>query len=589
MPLSATTWFVRPNGGTRYSANVTKGQCDGKADVAYPGKGVNRHCAFNDVRYMWMDGTYGNSKWVMAGGDTLVIRGCAALPGQQNSDAPHCRIGFDTATHKGAWCAGVEDPKCAMPPPPSGTAAQHTRILGGCAYETYSCTPVTSYPYTKNNLTQLFGGFDLPATIFLSGSQYVDLEGLEITSHNGACTRVGYPQWPAPCATNSPYSDFSEQGIYTTNTTGNITLQDVYIHGFTSSGIFGPIGGPWTLTRVIDAFNAFAGWNFDDGGGHNDGPGSSVTQSYMTMIGNGCLEEYPITHAQFPAKACWDSNDGGFGDSWSGQTATMDSFTCDHCNIRYNVKDGALGPHTLLKNLSLTNSYFGDNMGQQGKWGMQAHSKSYIANNIIVGGCNRMSETLPGAAQNFAKSTGLKGSYLTNFCRAAGDIFAYFSDANSSVQFINNTIIATSATVFDLNCSPDVNPNGCGSTPYYFTNNLMLGYVDPDYPGSNDEAPAVYYFAAPAVHIVGTHNLEYGVRNGDKCGSNGNVCSDPLLINQPPRQKRINQTSLDNLEFRPSGGSPANRHGTPVSGLSSDHYGSARPNPPSIGAVEPTK
>src|SRR5205823_14636110 len=29
-----TFWYIRPDGGTRYSNNVTTGQCDGKADVA---------------------------------------------------------------------------------------------------------------------------------------------------------------------------------------------------------------------------------------------------------------------------------------------------------------------------------------------------------------------------------------------------------------------------------------------------------------------------------------------------------------------------------------------------------------------------
>src|SRR5580704_7401511 len=186
-PLSATTWFVRPDGGARYSPKAPKGHCDGKADVAYPGSGVNRHCAFNDVRYMWMDGTYGNSQWVMAGGDTLVIRGCAALPSQQNPDAPHCRIGWDKATGNDAenfWCAGLNTAwGCSMPPPPNGTATQHTRILGACAYGTYSCNPVIGYPYTNNNLTQLFGGFGSGAVMYLSGASYVDVEGLEITSH----------------------------------------------------------------------------------------------------------------------------------------------------------------------------------------------------------------------------------------------------------------------------------------------------------------------------------------------------------------------------------------------------------------------
>jgi hypothetical protein len=59
--VAPQTWYVRADGGSRYSAGVTTGQCDGKADVAYSGSGTNQHCAFNDFRYLWMGGTYGNS------------------------------------------------------------------------------------------------------------------------------------------------------------------------------------------------------------------------------------------------------------------------------------------------------------------------------------------------------------------------------------------------------------------------------------------------------------------------------------------------------------------------------------------------
>src|ERR1700748_3359033 len=72
--FAKTTWYVRRDGGTRYSANVSKGQCDGKADAAYPGKGANQHCAFNDYRYLYTDGIYGNAAWVIAGGDTVILR-----------------------------------------------------------------------------------------------------------------------------------------------------------------------------------------------------------------------------------------------------------------------------------------------------------------------------------------------------------------------------------------------------------------------------------------------------------------------------------------------------------------------------------
>ena len=59
LPLSGETWYVRKDGGSRYSAKVPTGQCDGKADSAYRGKGVNQHCAFGDFRYLYDDRSYG--------------------------------------------------------------------------------------------------------------------------------------------------------------------------------------------------------------------------------------------------------------------------------------------------------------------------------------------------------------------------------------------------------------------------------------------------------------------------------------------------------------------------------------------------
>ncbi|WP_433966270.1 Ig domain-containing protein [Tunturiibacter gelidiferens] len=89
-----TTWYIRPDGGSRYSAKATTGQCDGKADVAYSGSGTNQHCAFKDPRYLWDDQSYGNNAWVIAGGDTVILRG-----------GPW-RIGFDKApgSCSGAGC-----------------------------------------------------------------------------------------------------------------------------------------------------------------------------------------------------------------------------------------------------------------------------------------------------------------------------------------------------------------------------------------------------------------------------------------------------------------------------------------------------
>jgi len=50
LPARAATWYIRPDGGTRYSSQQKSGQCDGQTDAAYPGEGKNQHCAFNDFR-----------------------------------------------------------------------------------------------------------------------------------------------------------------------------------------------------------------------------------------------------------------------------------------------------------------------------------------------------------------------------------------------------------------------------------------------------------------------------------------------------------------------------------------------------------
>ena len=116
-PLFGRMWYVRPDGGTRYSSHVTSGQCDGKADAPYRGSGTNQHCAFNDFRYLWDDnsGAVGRGAWVIAGGDTVIVRGCKALPGQQNPSNPNCRIGWDKSTGSGAdssWCYAVGSYVC---------------------------------------------------------------------------------------------------------------------------------------------------------------------------------------------------------------------------------------------------------------------------------------------------------------------------------------------------------------------------------------------------------------------------------------------------------------------------------------------
>ena len=592
-----TTWFIRPDGGTRYSVNVPQGQCDGQADVAYGGSGTNQHCAFNDFRYLWDDdsGVVGAGAWVIAGGDTVVVRGCSALPNQQNAANPTCRLGWDVNYGGGPanqWCTNVGSYTCYNPPIPAGTANQHTRILGGCAYGTYDCTPINNnYPYSTTNETQIFGGFGLLFTFNLGSTQYVDIQGIELTTHNGVCNAGGgSPQYPRGCSQGSPLDDFAKNGFLFNNTSANINLQDVYVHGFDSSGLYGPIGGAITMTRVFSGFNAFAGWNFADNSDTPNGPGSSIAASYVTMMGNGCYEQYPIVNTAYPARACYDDSSNGFGDSWSGQDTNLDTFTCDHCVMMYNTKDGFIGPHAEIATLSITNSVSIGNMGQQWKWGTQTNSTTLFQNNITVGNCARMAFAIPGAIQNFALSSGIGGSYLSDFCRAAGDTIDILVQVGSKNYFYGNTIVMADSVGIDYNCGPTGGgATNCATVLNLWENNNFLGYTY-----SGQYSPGLWYIVPGSnVVVTSSYNNEYGIRSGDACGTNNITCADPAMVNETPQPWSGSQTSLDvynpfltGNSLYPSSGSPLVGAGTAINGLTTDYYGVPQSNPPTIGAVK---
>ena len=600
-PLFAETWYIRADGGTRYDGNVPSGQCNGKYDAPYPGTGVDRNCAFNDFRYLWDDdsGKVGRGAWVISGGDTVVVRGCHAFATQVNPSNPDCRIGWDAPTGDARvndWCYGVGSYSCYNPPIPAGTAAQPTRILGACAYGTYTCNPVDNYPYTSN-LTQLFCGFSLTYCFNLQNTQHVEIEGIELTTHNrhfngtawsGNCTSLGAPSYPVACANNQPLDDYAQNGFLFNASSAHITFQDVYIHGFSSSGIDGPIGPGIRFTRVSDDFNAFAGWNFDDGSDNPDDPGATLTFNHLWMEGNGCYEQYPVVNTQFPARACYDSNSNGFGDALSGQDTTLDTLTCNHCVFMYNTKDAYIGPHTQVVHEAVTDSYWYGNMGAAVKWGSTQNSTVLFENNFVATNCLRMDTAIPGAAQNFNQSTGLGGSYLTNFCRAGGNGFAMLTRANSTNDFYGNTIVSANATVVDSNCGYYSSGNkfhqetNCGTSPLIWKDNIFLGYTDT----AVGSQPGLWYKEQSSITFDSSFNLEYGVGNGDTCGKNRIFCIDPRFPKEPPL-RLSSESQLDNFNFRPSRSSPVVGHGVAIGSLTADYFGTPRKNPPSIGAVEP--
>lgn len=529
----AHTWFIRPDGGDRK-------QCTGKVDAAYRGKGSRQPCAFNHPYQLITNGEYGNKDSLLEGGDTVIIRG-----------GPY-RMGYKGPNPNDYWGNCPGNPyACSMPPLPSGTPEHPTRLLG----ENYQ---------NCNKKTQLFGGYALGAIISLAGSKNVDVECLELTDH-AQCTRIGggYPASEG-CRSDSPLSDYASAGIVTDSETAGVVLKNLDIHGLTSRGIIGAIGGDVTADHVRIAFNGGGGWDFDDGRGTKSTPDAFVHAAYLTVEWNGCNEEYPITHA-IPVFSCFDQNSGGYGDG-IGTPDTPLNFTCNHCTFRYNTQDGFDLLHVSGSLITVVNSVSYGNMGQQ--WKMGAMRKVVFQNNLTVHNCRRMSASMPGAPEGYHR-------YLSLFCRAAGDGIALSVNDDGTYIFQNNSFAGYGATSYDIECA-----GHCSKANIVFQNNLHIGYKDP----AGGELPAIFYTQGLPRNpfIAKDHNIYYNMRSCPMGWTEH--CGNPKVVNMPGWS---GEASLDKIDFHLTSGSPARGAGVAVQGLTKDHDGVPRPgNSVDIGAFQ---
>jgi hypothetical protein len=355
----------------------------------------------------------------------------------------------------------------------------------------------------------------------------------------------------------------------------------MWIHGFPSRGIIGPIGGVVTATRVDIAYNGLAGWDFDDG---NATPmvNGVWNFNYSTIEWNGCNQEYPIAHT-FPAASCYGQSNGGYGDGVGTPTGTGLTTNIDHSLFRYNTQDGldvghvdTGGPYTL----TITNSTFYGNNGGAFKWGPN-FTTAIIENNVALANCSRMSQPMPGAPSTYNANLG-------DFCRA-GDAISFNFRQGGTALIAGNTIATYASTTFDTQCWDaagegsvgDAN-TGCGKSVLTVKDNIILAYTNPAYDYGGDGGPGMYYYRDPLGTIVLNNNLYYGLGHGFTCLTS-ELCTSPLLVNQPIFSS---ESSLDNFDFDISSGSPAKGSGVAVPGLTLDFTGATRANPPSIGAYE---
>jgi len=596
---SGTTWYIRADGGTRYTPKrVSYGataQCDGQHDAPFPAvgttnvlgqtsNGVNQPCAYNDYRFLYDDQTYANSGWVIAGGDTVLLR-----------DGPW-RVGFEGPNSNDPWCSGGNgNGGCTNPTVPAGTAAQHTRILG----QNYAaCT-------SHSSETQIFGGHGVYTPMNLNGAQFVDVACIELTSHS-QCIVHGSPN-PDPCSTGYPVSDFDSDGILTDIYTHDLTLTDMWVHGHTDRGVKGAIGGVVTALRVDIAYNAMAGWDFDDGTNSPTGYGTPSVNGtwnflYSTIEWSGCNQEYPITHA-IPCRAAYGQSNGAYGDGVGSPPGTCFTVHVDHSHFLYNIQDGLdighadSGPSGIGYNdhnncpMSVTNSIAIGNSGSSFKWGPNM-SPAILENNVSIINCYRLSKPFPGAPASYNANLG-------DFCRG-GDALSFNFHANGVGTYSHNTLVTYALTSFDIKCWEG--SDMCPGSSYTFQDNINYGLQNQvlDYNGNSGGVGDFCWNTgndcSSSDHIVGTvkadHNLWFGHRNMHcPAGPSGDVCSDPLFVNEPAEDLTLHSGSFTEAAwdgFNPAltSASPAKGAGISIPALLSDYNNFPYASPTAIGAME---
>lgn len=460
LPLLGSTWYVRPDGGTRFSSRVPSGQCDGKTDAPYPGSGTNRHCAFKDVRYLWQDGSYTTSTaqsafpsygWIGSGGDTYLIHGSLGAGVSYRVGWDNKATSLDQQT-KQYWGVQGDPYASGAPPPPSGTAAAHTRILG----ENYaSCVDPKSR-------TQLHGGYGVFAILNMSGSSYVDVACLDITDFS-SCGKAGQAN---SCNKDiGSLSDFAANGIAWSNTSTHNTLTDVRIHGMAAAGMVGPTGDGTVFTDLELSGNAASGWNADAGDGKT-GTGSLLVRHYV-IAWNGCAEEYPIVD-KLPYQDCTDDNSGGYGDGFG--TATVPSspgWTAqfDDGEVFNNTQDGLDALHLTGagSSMTVTHTLAYGNMGQQLKVG---GTSGTMQGNLIFTNCNALRQTIPGTPAGYNR-------HLSDFCRAADAGVKLTVNDGSRTVYRDNILFSASATGLEVDVEGTCATATCVITQQ---NNIFIGF-----------------------------------------------------------------------------------------------------------------
>jgi uncharacterized protein YfaP (DUF2135 family) len=557
------TWYVRPDGGTPYTnaTHTPAGQCNGLANAAYPGSGVDQPCAFGDFEDLYFDQVTHTQQWVISGGDTVIVY---PKTGGYNTAI------INPATSSPPNCGDYTN--CDVPFVPSGTTAQPTRILGS---NYASCNG--SYGPNPAMTTLLLGyGRKLIDT---SLTQNVDIECFEMA--DGSST-TGF-----------------QIGVTQSAFTSNATFKNLFIHNAVASGIWGASG----LGIVVDHVHIRAaldtGYQMDDGfttygwGISNVSMAGGLTMTNSIIEFTGCSEIYGST-AEYPfiANDCVDEDHYNFaGKPGQGDGIGTGSMTgnwyYNNDIFRYNFQDGLDNLHAGAQSETVINSQAYGNDGQQFKIGSTSQQVIF-QNDLAIANCNRIMQPFNGVT--IAQSD-------VNPCRAGGSDIETEWAATGSYIFQNNTFIGVGNSIFSYHC--DDSWASCATVNTVLQNNIFVGYTD----NSMEDPQAYNYGELPWAFIIDDNtsapipaNAGFATRsNNDFYNAQQytpittELVDDPLFIGEPPFLTVLTDSTesvLDNYNFMPSSGSPMRGAGIYISGLTTDANGVTRPDPPAIGALE---
>ena len=557
---SAATWYVRADGGTL-------SQCTGQVDAAYPGSGTNQACAVEHP--FWLLPPSGTP--VFNGGDTMVIG-----PGQYKIGlgAPNAT---DTSVCNSAWPYA-----CVMATIPAGPSAANKTKIYGKGWDT-GCSAKP----------QLWG--NERAYQVLKTASNTDIQCLEITDHS-ACIEFGpldgtVGGFPVKCERDTPpFGPWAQYGIVIADSSTNVTLKNLDIHGLANGGIAAYHAGDFDLDHVNIIANPWRGWESDDPNTTDDSYTGTITFSHGKIEWNGCGEKYPLTTTDLSSSTdkhhCWEQLQGGYGDGIGMGDGSPGNWTITDSSVSWNTSDGVDLLHgDGNSTMKFIRSKAEGNNGNQFK----STGNAYIENSVLVGDC----DFFQGKPFTSMKSNTGSDQEM-NYCRAFGQTLALVAPMTSNrIHVSNSTVIGNGDTLWLLV------GNGCvpGTKTLTLRNNIFYGGDDWHYNNTmnpdREQVGFSYFETCTADNVDEDYNIVYLTKsNNSGCvGAHSKCGVDPLFagtIKQGPMGNYYTGTDYAS-QLTLQATSPAigaGNTGIALTGTSNDFLNAARGSQWDIGGYE---